>query len=142
MLSVCKRFEETTIFKNFRKDMCKAYKNNLKKGHVLVDGTYTTMVGNPYEMLQLACGIFEGKSFLDTDEIYCNFFKWSEETVNSRSPHVAFGNNWVSKNCTEEKAIVLEKYFNFTPQICMVNSINNNLLERLSGCDCLKGHTI
>ena len=135
MLSVCKRFEETTIFKNFRKDMCKAYKNNLKKGHVLVDGTYTTMVGNPYEMLQLACGIFEGKSFLDTDEIYCNFFKWSEETVNSRSPHVAFGNNWVSKNCTEEKAIVLEKYFNFTPQICMVNSINNNLLERLSGCD-------
>lgn len=135
MLSVCKRFEETTIFKNFRKDLCKAYKNNLKKGHVLVDGTYTTMVGNPYEMLQLACGIFKGESFLDTDEVYCNFFKWEEETVNSRSPHVAFGNNWVSKNCTQEKARILERYFNFTPQICMVNSINNNLLERLSGCD-------
>lgn len=135
MLSICDRFEETTLFKNFRKDLCKAYKNNLKKGHVLVDGTYTTMVGNPYEMLQLSCGLFNGTSLLDVDEVYCNFFKWEEETVNSRSPHVAFGNNWISKNCTKEKAELLEKYFNFTPQICMVNSINNNLLERLSGCD-------
>lgn len=135
MLSVCSRFEETTMFKIFRRDLCKAYKNNLKKGHVLVDGTYTTMVGNPYEMLQLSCGLFNGDSFLDTDEVYCNFFKWEEETINSRSPHVAFGNNWISKNCTKEKAEILERYFNFTPQICVVNSINNNLLERLSGCD-------
>lgn len=142
MLTICDRFEETKLFKTFRKELVKAYCKNVKRGHVLVKGNYSTLFGNGLEMLQESCGLFNGTSYLDIDEVYSKNFDYEKETVNSRSPHVANGNVWVSKNCSKEKAQVFDRYFNLTNQIVIINSINNNVLETLSGSDCLKGHTI
>ena len=130
------------MFKTFKRDLVKAYRNNIKRGHVLVNGNYSTLFGNALEMLQSSCGLFNGTSLLEIDEVYTKNFDYETETVNSRSPHVANGNVWVSKNCTKEKGILLDKYFNLSKQIVIINSMNNNVLETLSGSDCLKGHTI
>lgn len=135
MLSICPRFDETLMFKNFRKNLIKAYCKNIKRGHVLVNGNYSTLFGNGLEMLQESCGFFNGTSFLEIDEVYTKNFDYEAETVNSRSPHVANGNIWVSKNCGREKAVVFDKYFNLSKQIVIINSMNNNVLETLSGAD-------
>ena len=135
MLNINSRFHETKMFKSFRTELVKSYKNNIKRGHVLVEGNYSTLLGNPLEMLQSSCGLFNGDSLLDIDEVYCKNFDFEEETVNSRSPHVANGNNWVSKNCTKDKAKLLDRYFNLSKQIVVINSIGNNVLETLSGAD-------
>lgn len=135
MLSICSRFEETKIFKTFRKNLVKAYKNNVKRGHVLVKGNYSTLFGNALEMLQASCGLFDETSLLDIDEVYSKNFDYGAETVNSRSPHVANGNIWVSRNCSKEKGDLLDRYFNLSKQIVIINSMNNNVLETLSGSD-------
>ena len=137
MLSTCPRFEETKMFKTFKKNLVKAYRNNIKRGHVLVNGNYSTLFGNGMEMLQESCGLFKGTSLLGIDEVYSKNFDYGTETVNSRSPHVANGNVWVSKNCSKEKAEIFDKYFNLSKQIVIINSMNNNVLETLSGSDCL-----
>lgn len=137
MLSICEDFQYTKLFKTFRQNLVKAYRNNLKRGHILVDGSYFTLFGNGLEMLQIACGLFKEESLLDIDEVYTKFFDYEEVTVNSRSPHISFSNVWVSKNCTKTKAEVFDKYFNLSKQIVMINSMENNILETLSGCDCL-----
>ncbi len=136
MLSICPRFDETKMFKVFRMNLVKSYCKNIKRGHVLVNGNYSTLFGNAYEMLQESCGLFKGEGILEIDEVYNKNFSYEEETVNSRSPHVANGNVWISKNCTKEKAEIFDRYFNLSKQIVIINSMNNNVLETLSGADC------
>lgn len=50
----------------------------------------------------------------------------------SRSPHVTIGNIWLPYN-TENKLI--DYYFNLTNEIVCINSIGENVLQRLSGAD-------
>lgn len=135
MLTIDSGIEKTKVFYKFRKNLVESYKKNVKRGHVLVEGNYSTLFGNGLEMLQASCGLFNEKSLLNVDEVYCKNFEYEAETVNSRSPHVANGNIWISKNCTENKANILNRYFNLSKQIVIINSMDNNVLETLSGAD-------
>lgn len=135
MLQLNNRFEYTKLFKKFRKDSISSYVKNIKRGHVLVNGNYSVLCGNSIEMLESACGLFEGNSYLDKDEVMSLNFECNEEIIGSRSPHVTMGNIFLCKNADKNKRDLILKYFNATKQIVYVNSIKNNLLERLSSAD-------
>lgn len=133
MLNICPDFQHTEMFNNFKKSLIKAYRKNLKKGHVLINGNYSVLFGNPLEMLQSAIGIFNPTiSTLQQGEVYNTRFKNNQDLLCCRSPHVTIGNILISKNKYVKN---IDLYFNLTDEIVCLNSINDNILERLSGCD-------
>lgn len=125
-------FENTQVYYEFKKALCKSYIKNIKMGHVLVDGTYATLFGNPYEMLLQSIGKFDGTSLLTPNTVHNTRYEYNTELLGSRSPHVTIGNILITKNIACEK---IDTYFNLTPNIICINSINENILERLSGAD-------
>lgn len=125
-------FEDTKIYYDFKKDLCRSYIKNMKKGHILIDGTYATLFGNPYEMLLQSIGLFNGESILEVGTVHNIRYKYGETLLGSRSPHVTIGNILLTKNVESKE---LDRYFNLTNNIICINSINENILERLSGAD-------
>lgn len=125
-------FHKTKIYYDFKKDLCRSYIKNMKKGHVLLDGTYATLFGNPYEMLLQSIGKFDGGSVLKVGTVHNTRYEYGETILGSRSPHVTVGNVLLVKNVACE---VIDRYFNLTTNIICINAINENILERLSGAD-------
>jgi len=125
-------FHKTRIYYDFKKSLCHAYLKNMKKGHILLDGTYATLLGNPYEMLLQSIGNFDGLSILEPGTVHNTRYSYGREILGSRSPHVTIGNILITKNVECE---IIDRYFNLTPNIICVNSIGENILERLSGAD-------
>lgn len=125
-------FDRTRIYYDFKKNLCKSYLKNMKKGHILIDGTYATLFGNPYEMLLHAIGKFDGTSTLSPGTVHNIRYSYGTEILGSRSPHVTIGNILITRNVASE---MIDSYFNLTPNIICINSINENILERLSGSD-------
>lgn len=132
MLNYDCEFDKTKIYYDFKKDLCRSYVKNMKRGHILVDGTYATLFGNPYEMLLQSIGDFDGSSVLPVGTVHNTRYEYNTDILGCRSPHVTIGNILITKNisCTP-----IDKYFNLTPNIICINSINENILERLSGSD-------
>lgn len=125
-------FNCTRIYYEFKKNLCSSYLKNMKKGHILLDGTYATLFGNPYEMLLHAIGKFTGTSILKQGTVHNTRYGYNTTILGSRSPHVTIGNILLSKNVACD---VIDTYFNLTANIICINSINENILERLSGSD-------
>lgn len=125
-------FNQTKVYYDFKKDLCRSYVKNMKKGHILLDGTYATLFGNPYEMLLQSIGKFEGSSILESGTVHNTRYEYDTTILGSRSPHVTIGNILLTKNVACE---TIDKYFNLTPNIICINAINENILERLSGAD-------
>ena len=132
MLGLNDKFCETKLYYQFRKDLLKSYILNLRNGHILVNGNYSTLCGNPIEMLKQAIGQFDGSTTIETNTVHSINFDDNVEILGSRSPHVTIGNILVTKNILRP---LINKYLNPTKEIVYVNSINDNLLERLSGSD-------
>ena len=109
-----------------------SYYKTLKNGHVMVNGNYSTLVGNPVEMLQQAIGTFTGESQLGIGNIHSKRFAYNQTLLGTRSPHVSAGNIWLPYNVEDE---AIDKYFNFTEEILPLNAIGENVLQRLSGAD-------
>lgn len=131
-LGVNSNFTKTKVFKDWKADVLRAFRDGLKQGHILIPGTYATLFGNPYEMLLQSIGKFDGTSSLGMGNISCSMFDDNEVLLGSRSPHVAAGNILLATNCKND---MIERYFNLSPYIVCINSINENILERLSGAD-------
>ena len=125
-------FDKTKIYYDFKKDLCRSYIKNMKRGHILVDGTYATLFGNPYEMLLQSIGKFDGNSVLPVGTVHNTRYEYNTDILGCRSPHVTIGNILITKNIA---CSLIDKYFNLTPNIICINSINENILERLSGSD-------
>ena len=125
-------FSKTRIYYEFKKNLCHAYLKNMKKGHILIDGTYATLFGNPYEMLLQSIGKFDGKSVLEPGTVHNTRYPYGQEILGSRSPHVTIGNILITKNAECHN---IDRYFNLSPNIICINSIGENILERLSGAD-------
>lgn len=125
-------FEDTKIYYEFKKNLCSSYLKNMKKGHILLDGTYATLFGNPYEMLLQSIGKFDGTSILSVGTVHNTRYSYGETILGSRSPHVTIGNILITKNVSCD---IIDNYFNLTPNIICINAINENILERLSGAD-------
>lgn len=132
LLSLNTAFTRTKLYHNFKKDLINSFISNMRMGHIYVDGNYSVMIGNGIEMLQSAIGKFDGKSVIGVGNISSKRFEYDTDILGTRSPHVTMGNILVTHNTYNED---IEKYFNLTEEIVYVNSINENLLNRLSGSD-------
>ena len=131
-LSVNNKFCQTKYYENFLSDLLRAFYKTLKCGHVLVNGNYSTLLGNPIEMLLHSIGKFDGKSQIGIGNIHSTRFKYNQIILGSRSPHVTMGNIFLAQNMSNH---LIDKYINLTKQIVCINSIGENTLQRLSGAD-------
>lgn len=132
MLCINDRVSRTTYYKKFLKDLLASYYKTLKSGKVMVNGNYSTLLGNPIELLRQSIGVFNGQSQIGVGNIHSKRFEYGKTILGSRSPHVTVSNVWLPKN-TENTEI--DKYLNLTEEIVCINSINENTLQRLSGAD-------
>ena len=132
LLGINERFTETQVYHDFLKELLLSFKKNLLSGHVLVNGNYSTLLGNPYEMLLQSIGKFGGESDLGVGNIHNVRFEYGKKLLGSRSPHICAGNILLANNAANEN---IDRYFYLTEEIVCVNSIGENLLEKLNGCD-------
>ena len=132
MLGINDKFARTKLYYDFRDDLIRGEIRNLKKGHVLVNGNYSTIMGNGLEMLQASIGEFDGASILGAGKIHSKRFEYGKTLLCSRSPHVTVGNVLLVENAANE---MYDYYFNTTPEIVCINAIGENILQRLNGAD-------
>lgn len=132
MLGVTDKFSQTKLYHNFKTDVSKSFKKELARGHILVEGNYSTLLGNPIEMLYSAIGQFDGESKIGVGNIFCQQFAFDQTILGSRSPHVTMGNVLLARNTDNEE---IRQYVNTTREIVCINSIGENILFRLSGAD-------
>lgn len=132
MLGVTDRFAKTKLYYDFRSNITKAYKRQMRCGHILIHGNYSVLLGNPIEMLYASIGRFNGESIIGVGHVYSKNFPFGQTLLGSRSPHVTCGNIWLTINKDNDE---ISDYFNITKEVVCVNSIGENLLMRLSGCD-------
>lgn len=132
LLGINDRFADTKLYQKFKYEAVRSFTNDVRKGHVLVNGNYSTLFGNPMEMLFQAVGMFDGRSKLGVGNIHCKRFNYDKDLLGSRSPHVCSGNVWIARNVY---AADIDYYFNLSREIVCINSIGENVLERLSGSD-------
>ncbi len=135
MMKASQAFYNTKYFYDFKKEICKSYLNNLKKGHILIDGNYSVLFGNPYEMLLHSIGEFHiqsGTSSLPPGCIHTKRYPYGKKILGCRSPHISTSNILISTNIEHN---LIDTYFNLTKEIVCLNAINENILERLSGAD-------
>ncbi len=125
-------FTNTRYYQEFLTDLLRSYYKNLKNGHVYVNGNYSTLLGNPIEMLQQSIGTFNGVSQIGIGNIHNIRFGYNRTLLGSRSPHVTMGNILLAHNTENE---LIDRYFNLTEEIVCINSIGENILQRLSGAD-------
>lgn len=132
LLGINDKFAHTKMFYDFRDDLVRGSIRNLKKGHALVNGNYSTIMGNGLEMLRASIGKFDGTSVLGAGEIRSQRFQYGKTILCSRSPHVTVGNVLLVENT---RNISYDRYFNTTTEIVCINSIGDNILQRLNGAD-------
>lgn len=132
MLGINEKFARTKLYYDFRDDLVKGEIRNLKRGHVLIHGNYSTLMGNGMEMLQESIGQFNGESVIGIGNVHSTRFKYGQTLLASRSPHVTMGNVLLTTNveCKD-----YDTYFNMTNCIVCVNAIGENIQQRLNGCD-------
>lgn len=132
LLGINDKFSRTKIYKDFRNAIVKGFFRNLRRGHILLQGNYSTLLGNGLELLKQAIGQFSGKSEIGVGNIHTHRFEYGKTILGSRSPHVTMGNILLSQNVENTD---IDTYFNLTKEIVYINSIGENVLQRLSGAD-------
>lgn len=132
LLGITDRFTKTKLYGEFRDGLIRSYINNIRRGHVLVNGNYSTLVGNPLSMLRATIGRFNGRTELQPGHIMSTRFRAGQRLLGSRSPHVCQGNILLATNVYDAE---IARYINLTEEIVCINSIGENILQRLSGCD-------
>lgn len=132
ILGVSDEFTRTKLFQDFKKETVHAYISELKLGHIIVNGNYSVLCGNPMELLRHVIGRFDGESMLGVGHIHTKRFEYGKRLLGCRSPHTSSGNVLLTTNVEDNQ---IDRYFNFTTEIVAINSIGENILQRLSGAD-------
>ncbi len=88
LMCINDNFAKTKYYEEFLIDLLRAYYKNLKNGHVYVNGNYSTLLGNPIEMLEQAIGTFKGDSQIGVGNIHNTRFEYGKTLLGSRSPSV------------------------------------------------------
>ena len=132
MLGINNKFANTKLYFDFRADLVKSMVEKLRNGKILVRGNYSTLFGNGIEMLKACIGSFDGTSELIGNEIHSKFFNYGESIIGSRSPHITMGNIALLSNKRNEN---YDRYFNLSKEVVCINSIENNILQKLNGAD-------
>lgn len=131
-LMMVKDFDKTELYYNYKRDIIENYYDNVKRGNILIPGCYAVLFGNPLSMLKRTIDKFDGTSEFKPGELMTTYYDYNKKIVGCRSPHVAAGNLLLATNTHVDD---INTYFNLTDNIVCVNSINDNLQMRLSGCD-------
>lgn len=132
LLGINDKFCRTKMYYDFRDDLVSGEIRNLKRGHVLVRGNYSTLMGNGMEMLMESVGMFDGSPVISGSRIRSTRFPYGKTLLCSRSPHVTVGNILLVQN---DENRLYDTYFNTTDEIVCINAIGENIQQRLNGCD-------
>lgn len=133
LLAVNSKVKFTQLFKDFKKNTIDIYLDELRKGRIKLPGTdYASICGNPYEMLECASGKKITSTLHKGKQIYCSAYDDSEQLICYRNPHVCSGNVISCQNVFFE---TFTTYFNFSDNIMIINSFDNDILERAQGGD-------
>ena len=135
MMARTAEFERTDFYKTYRDELCRSFKEKMKKGKILVEGNYQTIFGNPYEFLYATIHKnYEPTVSLlfEENEAYTRRFEDGVWMLCARSPHITMGNLYIVQN---QSYAEIDEYFNLTSAIVCVNAIGNNIQQRLNGCD-------
>lgn len=133
LLAVNSDFQYTTIYKTMRKDFVQSLKNDILHGKINLgkrNAGYHVMICNPIEQLYHICGL-ELKHPHTGKEIYCSKYEDGKELTVFRNPHISASSIMVVKNKYHEDF----KYLNLTKNIVIVNGWDEDICNRLSGCD-------
>lgn len=106
-------------------------RGDAKRGKLLVKGNFSTMLSCPIEMLKESIGMFDGTSTLAKGTIVTKSFGIKKLVV-CRNPHICAGNIYIPLNVRNE---LIEHYVNLSDNIVVVNTINENIMQRLGGAD-------
>mgnify|MGYP004603552271 CR=1 FL=1 len=132
MMNINDSFTNTKVYRTFRDETIKSFKTKMRKGKVLINGNYSTILGNPIEMLQQSIGTFNGKSYMGVGNISNKNFDYNTKLLGCRSPHIAPSNILIASN---KQYDLIDEYINMSTEIVAINSIGENILQRLNGCD-------
>lgn len=132
LMSISEDFCKTKLYYDFRADFLRSFCKNLKCGRVLINGNYSTICGNPIEMLKMAIGEFDGSTIFEKETVSSKRFAYGKPLLCSRSPHITFSNVLCVNN---KRYPEIDKYMNATREIIFVNSISENIMEKLAGAD-------
>lgn len=124
-------FDSTALYANFRDDVVSGLKGNLRRGHILLNGTNATLFGNGPELLKYIAGE-EVTSELKKGQIYSKRFVNGTKLLCARSPHITMGNLYCVENNLDGG---IWNYFDLGNNIVCVNAIGENVQQRLNGCD-------
>lgn len=131
LLFSCSFFDCTALYANFRDDVVSGLKTNLRRGHILLNGTNATLFGNGPELLKYMAGE-KVASELKKGQIRCARFENGAKLLCARSPHITMGNLYCAENNLDGD---IWNYFDLGKNIVCVNAIGENIQQRLNGCD-------
>lgn len=126
------KFVETKLYNEFRRKLIESMLKEYRKGHIWINGNYETLIGNGIEMLQAAIGQFNGESVLGVGNVHTKRFEYNMRLLGTRSPHINSGDVLLVNNVDND---LLKKYFVSSKEVVHINSINENILQRLQGAD-------
>lgn len=120
----------TQIYREKKNDTLTAYREDMRKGKILVKDTdYAIVVSDPVTMLYKAVG--KNKSVSHGYEIYCKKYKNDTMLFETRNPVVCSANIGYVKNKWYDDY----KWFNLTDNIAIITGKGNNLYTKNSGLD-------
>lgn len=132
MMKHNENFKNTKMYQVLAKKIVEDIRSEIKGGRILVNGTYATVLGNPIEMLQAAIGTYIPETtVVGVGNIISTAFE-KKQLLACRSPHVCAGNIYLPANTENE---LVSKYINLTDNIVVINSVQENTLQRCSGMD-------
>ena len=132
VLGMNSKFVDTKLYNDFRKELTKAMLKEYRKGHIWVSGNYETLIGNGIEMLQASIGTFNGDSVIGIGNVHTKRFDYNKRLLGTRSPHINSGDVLLVNNVECE---LIDKYFVSSKEVVHINSIGENILQRLQGAD-------
>lgn len=136
LLNRNKGISNTSLFRHYNKKFMDSLKSNGAKGRLLVHGTNATMLSNPIQLLEHTIKKFnvnDIKEEYGSNYVYCKHFDYNKELLAARSPHIIMGNLYKTTNKLFDFRI--DRYIKLTDEIVVVNAIENNMMNRLQGCD-------
>lgn len=150
LLTWNKDFINSKLCWDYRKEIVSSYINNVRRGHILVEGNYSIVCNNVVEMLYASVGDLvevdgrlqikdKPEVKLEGYEAISMKFDNEEELAAVRSPQPSMANVGVYKNKKRGNNPYyqeLEKYFNTkSKEVIFTNSINVNKMEKFSSED-------
>ncbi|MBU3216664.1 hypothetical protein LL033_17350 [Clostridium estertheticum] len=134
MLKINEEFAKTKICRQFRYEVVSNYIKNVKKGHILINGTYATVVNSLYEYLLCSIGKWDGvSSTIGIGQCVTSKFEPLEDVLGVRSPQPTMSNMTVFEN---QEAGILANYFQTKSEnVIFISAIGWNICELESSMD-------